>query len=183
MSGGRAEIGGAKGTRSGFINHHPLPTTRKISPISFSCPPQPSVVPTMNLIQAQAHPRNDVPAPTTIPHRHHPHPPFNHADNAFDPENLAHLLDPKRKESRAKARMLTHYLTTRRVTTRSQYCQIQLIVSTKSLTSTRYRTHTINSTSSIPPTALLSPEEEAQSLEQLILSRRSNFYLRKTGDN
>ena len=94
--------------------------------------------------QRRPYPYNHSLSPSPIPS-------LNHADNAFDPEHLAHLLDPKRKESRAKARMLTHHLTARRVTTRSQYCQIQYIVSTKSLTSTRYRPHTINSTSSTYP--------------------------------
>ncbi len=98
-----------------------------------------------------------------------PTPSLDHADNAIDPDHLAHLLDPQDKETRSEARMLAHHLTAPRITTRSRYRQAQASASTKLLTSTRYRPPTTN----LPATGPLSPDEEAQLLEQMILSRRA----------
>ena len=98
-----------------------------------------------------------------------PTPSIDHADNTLDPDHLARLLDPQDKEARSEARMLAHHLSAPRITTRSRYRHAQSTAHTKLLTSTRYRPPD----TSLPQTGPLSPEEEAQFLEQLILSRRS----------
>ncbi|KAL9100840.1 MAG: hypothetical protein Q9163_003830 [Psora crenata] len=91
------------------------------------------------------------------------------ADHALDPAQLASLLDPKDRTSRQEAHILAHHLTAPKVTTRSQYRHAQSFAGAKLLTSTRYRPEGSN----IPSHGPLSAEEEAQLLEQLILSRRS----------
>ncbi|KAL6719378.1 hypothetical protein ACLMJK_003617 [Lecanora helva] len=98
-----------------------------------------------------------------------PTPSIDPTDNAIDPEHLARLLHPPDSESRNEAHMLAHHLRTPGVTTRSQYRHAQSFADAKLLTSTRYRPPN----TSIPPTGPLSPDQEAQFLEQLILSRRS----------
>ena len=98
-----------------------------------------------------------------------PTPSVDQSDNALDPKHLAQLLDPKDQAARSEARMLAHHLNAPRVTTRSQYRHAQSSSSTKLLASTRYRP--LNT--SLPTNGPLSPEEEAQLLEQLILDRRS----------
>lgn len=110
--------------------------------------------------QRHPYPYNRSPSPTSS---------IEYADNAFDPDHLACLLDPKDKAARSEARMLAHHLSAPRVTTRSQYRHAQSSANTKLLTSTRYRPPN----TSIPLMGPLSPEEEAQFLEQLIVSRRS----------
>lgn len=98
-----------------------------------------------------------------------PIPSIGYVDNAIDPNDLARLLNPKDKATREEARMLAQHLTSTRVITRSQYRHAQSFANTKLLTSTRYRP----SDSSVPVPGPLSAEEEAQLLEQLIVSRRS----------
>lgn len=87
----------------------------------------------------------------------------------LDPNHLASLLDAKSAEKRAEARMLSHHMNSPNITTRSQYRHAQAFASAKLLTSTRYRPPH----STIPATGPLSPDDEAQLLEQIILSRRS----------
>ena len=89
-------------------------------------------------------------------------------DHALDPQHLASLLDPKDPSTRHEARMLAHHLNAPKVTTRSQYRHAQSFANAKLLTSTRYRPANSNL-----PTGKLSAEEEAQLLEHLILTRRS----------
>ncbi|KAK4697488.1 hypothetical protein P7C71_g594, partial [Lecanoromycetidae sp. Uapishka_2] len=87
----------------------------------------------------------------------------------LDPQHLSSLLDPKTSEKRAEARMLIYHMNSPKITTRSQYRHAQAFASTKLLTSTRYRP----ANSTIPANGPLTPNEEAQLLEELILSRRS----------
>ena len=98
-----------------------------------------------------------------------PTPSIDYADNAIDPDDLARLLDPKDKDTRNEARMLSYHLASSHVTTRSQYRHAQSFVNTKLLTSTRYRPSNL----SVPVTGPLSAEEEAQLLEQMIVKHRS----------
>ena len=98
-----------------------------------------------------------------------PTPSIDHADNAFDADYLASLLNPINKEARAEARMLAYHLTSPRITTRSQYRRVLSNADTKLLTSTRHRPPNTN----LPANGPLSPDEEAQLLEHLILTRRS----------
>lgn len=98
-------------------------------------------------------------------------PSIDHADNAIDPNHLARLLDPKDKDTRNEARMLSYHLTSNRIITRSQYRRAQSSANIKLLTSTRYRP----TDSSVPVIGPLSAEEETQLLEQLILNCRSKL--------
>lgn len=99
----------------------------------------------------------------------HLNPEFAIEPHPLDPSHLASLLDAKTSEKRAEARMLKHHMNAPNITTRSQYRHAQAFASAKLLTSTRYRP----ANSTIPICGPLSPEEEAQLLEQLIISRRS----------
>jgi hypothetical protein len=87
----------------------------------------------------------------------------------LDPHYLASLLDPKSPEERSTARIHAQHLSSPKVVTRSQYRNAQTIAATRLLTSTRYRPPN----SSIPTAGPLTPAEEEQLLEQLILTRRS----------
>lgn len=87
----------------------------------------------------------------------------------LDPHHLAALLNPKNQQQRSEARMLAHHLTAPTITTRSKYRHAQSFANAKLLTSTRYRP----SIPTIPSTGPLSPDEEAQLLEQIIITRRS----------
>ena len=87
-------------------------------------------------------------------------------DYALDASQLAGLLDPKDPEQRLEARMLAYHLNNDRVVTRSQYQHAQDFEKARVLTSTRYRPKGLNS-------GKLTPEEEAEVLEHLILTRRS----------
>ena len=97
-----------------------------------------------------------------------PYSPTTMTDHTLDPQHLAELLDPKDQSTRSEARMLAHHLTAPRVTTRSQYRQAQSSGNSRLLTSTRYRPTSLNL-----PSGKLSANEEAQLLEHLILTRRS----------
>jgi hypothetical protein len=121
----------------------------------------------------------DIGSGASTPTQRHPYPYHSrsksptlsndHVDNVLDPKDLARLLDPQDQQARSEARMLSHHLAATRVTTRSQYRHAQTSASTRLLTSTRYRP----SVSSVPVTGPLSAEEEAQLLEEMIVSRRS----------
>ena len=116
----------------------------------------------------------DIDSGRSTPTQSHPYPqrsrsPTPLADHALDPAHLASLLEPKDPSSRQEARMLAYHLTAPKITTRSQYRQTQSFANARLLTSTRYRPRGYN----IPTSGPLSPEEEAQLLEHLIISRRS----------
>ena len=108
----------------------------------------------------------------TRPHPERSRSPTPSMDHALDPALLASLLDPKDQTSRQEARILAHHLTAPKITTRSQYRHAQSFASAKLLTSTRYRPEGSN----IPTYGPLGPEEEAQLLEHLIISRRSETH-------
>ena len=91
------------------------------------------------------------------------------ADYALDPAHLASLLDPKDDISRREAKILAHHLTAPSITTRSRYAHAQVFANAKVLTSTRDRPPG----STVPTSGPLTPDEEAQLLEQIILSRRA----------
>ena len=71
---------------------------------------------------------------------------------------------------------LAYYLTAPRITTRSQYRRVLSNADTRLLTSTRYRPQNTN----LPANGPLSAEEEAQLLEHLILTRRSQSLPRQS---
>ena len=107
---------------------------------------------------------------STTPTQRHPHPfirePSPIVDYALDPSQLARLLDPKNPEQRLEARMLAHHLNSDRIVTRSQYRHAQDSQKARVLTSTRYRPTGL-------PSGKLSPHEEAEVLEHLLLTHRS----------
>ena len=93
-------------------------------------------------------------------------------DLTLDPSQLARLLNPKDLEERQEARMLAHHLASDSVVTRSQYRHAQDFEKAHVLTSTRYRP--IGFTPSLP-NGKLTPNEEAEILEHLLLTRRSQY--------
>lgn len=95
--------------------------------------------------------------------------PDPHDDHSLDPLHLASLLDPKTKAARQEARLLAHHLAAPSITTRSRYSHAAKFASAKVLTSSRLRPES----TSIPTSGPLTPEEEAELLEYLIISRRS----------
>ena len=92
-------------------------------------------------------------------------------DLSLDTALLARLLNPKDAEERQEARILAHHLESDRIVTRSQYHHAQEFDRAHVLTSTRYRPPGFT-TSSV--SGRLTPHEEAEVLEHLILSRRSH---------
>ena len=91
-------------------------------------------------------------------------------DNGLDPTHLAQLLDPKNQEQRQEARMLAAHLSSERIITRSQYQHDQKFQKAHVLTSTRHRPPGFVPSS---PTGRLTPQEEEQVLEYLIVTRRA----------
>jgi hypothetical protein len=91
-------------------------------------------------------------------------------DHTIDPTQLARLLNPKDPDARQEARMLAAHLSSPTILTRSQYRASETLDHTHLLTSTRYRPP------GFTPSLLngrLTPSEEAEILEFLILSRRA----------
>lgn len=91
--------------------------------------------------------------------------PFN--DTPLNPSDLAQLLHPKTPEQRAEAQALAAHLSSDTIVTRSRYQTLTQRERAKVLTST------LNRPSHFSSTHKLSPEEEAQLLEHLIISRRA----------
>ena len=91
-------------------------------------------------------------------------------DHALDSTHLAQLLDPRNPEQRQEARMLAAHLTSDRILTRSQYQHEQIFEKAHVLTSTRHRPPGFVPSS---PSGRLTPHEEEQVLEYLIVSRRA----------
>jgi len=86
-------------------------------------------------------------------------------DDAMDFSRLSQLLDPKSSEDREEAKLLSRHLQSSNIMTRSQYRKALEREEAKILTTSRYKMSGggVN----------MSPEEEEQLLEDLILSRRS----------
>ncbi|KAJ4313157.1 hypothetical protein N0V94_007086 [Neodidymelliopsis sp. IMI 364377] len=85
------------------------------------------------------------------------------ADNAIDLSRLSHLLDPKTKEDREEAMLLSRHLQSSQIMTRSQYRKVLDEDQARILTTSRYRLET---------SVNMTPEEEEQLLEDLILNKR-----------
>ncbi|KAL8705214.1 MAG: hypothetical protein Q9201_001670 [Fulgogasparrea decipioides] len=113
----------------------------------------------------------------TTPTQKHPYP-INDSrettpspDYSLDPTELARMLNPQDIEQRRETHMLAHHLSSDRIVTRSQFRQSQ----------GHSRTHLLTSSPlNRPPGFLpsnangrLTPAEEAEILEHLILSKRS----------
>lgn len=88
-------------------------------------------------------------------------------ENALDLSRLSHLLDPKSKEDREEAKLLSRHLRSPGVLTRSQYRKLLERDEAKLLTTSRYRME------GFPEHAPLTPEEEEQMLEEFVLNRRT----------
>ncbi|KUJ06900.1 ubiquitin-protein ligase-like protein [Mollisia scopiformis] len=91
-------------------------------------------------------------------------------DTPLNASDLAQLLNPKTPEQRAEAKALAAHLASDNIVTRSRYRNIVQRERAKVLTSTRHRPDNFKPSL---PSGKLTPEEEAQILEHLIISRRS----------
>lgn len=87
-------------------------------------------------------------------------------ENVFDLSRLSHLLDPKTKEDREEAQLLSRHLQNPGILTRSQYRQAVERDEARILTSSRYRMD------GFPESIHMTPEEEEILLEDFILNRR-----------
>lgn len=85
-------------------------------------------------------------------------------DYTLDLARLSHLLDPKTSEDREEAKLLARHLESSNVLTRSQYRKMREREEARILSTSRYK---------MGDAVKLSPEEEEQLLEDMILSRRS----------
>ncbi|KAI9893796.1 MAG: hypothetical protein M1814_006013 [Vezdaea aestivalis] len=85
-------------------------------------------------------------------------------DSTLDAAHLARLLDPHSLSDRTEARLLAHHLTSDRTVTRSQYTRAQNLSRSRVLTAGHHPT---------AGTSRLSPEEEEELLERLIIAKRS----------
>lgn len=85
------------------------------------------------------------------------------AEHALDLSRLSVLLDPKTKEDREEAKLLSRHLQSPQIMTRSQYQKALDRDQAKILTTSRYRLET---------SAGMTAEEEEQLLEDLILNKR-----------
>ncbi|MCJ1399708.1 hypothetical protein MMC11_002910 [Xylographa trunciseda] len=108
------------------------------------------------------------------PTQRHPNPSSRETTPGFDlpldVSHLARLLNPKDADSRSEARILAHHLASDRILTRSQYRYICGADNAHVLTSTRYRPAGFKASS---PDGKLTPFEEAELLEYLILRNRA----------
>ncbi|KAF3003511.1 hypothetical protein E8E13_004993 [Curvularia kusanoi] len=84
-------------------------------------------------------------------------------ENALDLSRLSVLLDPRTKEDREEAKLLSRHLQSPQIMTRSQYRKTLDQEQAKILTTSRYRLET---------SAGMTAEEEEQLLEDLILDKR-----------
>ena len=93
------------------------------------------------------------------------------SDLPLDTLQLARLLNPQDAEQRQEARILAHHLSSDRIVTRSQYRTLHGLNNAHVLTSTRYRPAGFRPSSE---NGRLTPFEESEILEHLILSRRGH---------
>jgi hypothetical protein len=84
-------------------------------------------------------------------------------ENALDLSRLSVLLDPRTKEDREEAKLLSRHLQSPQIMTRSQYRKTLDQEQAKILTTSRYRLETSSG---------MTAEEEEQLLEDLILDKR-----------
>ena len=92
-------------------------------------------------------------------------------DHTLDPSHLARLLNPQEAEERQEALMLAQHLTSDRVITRSQYRHMEGSDRSQLLTSNRFSRPAGFRPSR--PNGRLTPQEEAEILEHMIISNRS----------
>lgn len=92
-------------------------------------------------------------------------------DCTLDASELARLLDPQDPEQRHEAQILARHLASDRPLTRAQFQHAQNLERAHVLTSTRYRPVGFAASS---PSGKLTPNEEADLLEHLIISRRAH---------
>ncbi|CAO2654774.1 Nn.00g115070.m01.CDS01 [Neocucurbitaria sp. VM-36] len=85
------------------------------------------------------------------------------AEDAIDFSRLSQLLDPKTQDDREEAKLLARHFQSPKIMTRSQYRKALERDEAKVLNSSRYK---------LGNTIKMSPEEEEQLLEDLILSKR-----------
>lgn len=97
-------------------------------------------------------------------------------DHSLNPSKLARLLSPQNPAEREEAQILTHHLKSEQIITRSKYRHAQDFEKAHILTSTRYRPATL-------PSGHLTPQEEAEFLEHMIISRRAHHAATATGNN
>ena len=90
-------------------------------------------------------------------------------DLAFEPSQLARLLNPQDSEARDEARMLAAHLVSDRPLTRRRYQGSNASAKLQVLLSSRFRPPGFRPSS---PTGRLTPEEEAELLEYLIVKYR-----------
>ncbi len=91
-------------------------------------------------------------------------------DSTLDTGQLARLLNPLGPEEREESRVLARHLASDRIVTRSKYRGLVEREKSRVLTSTRYRPGTSEFSKN---TGKLSADDEAELLEQLIITRRS----------
>ncbi|MCJ1314144.1 hypothetical protein MMC25_007824 [Agyrium rufum] len=101
-------------------------------------------------------------------------------DLSIEPSHLASLLNPADDEHRAEARILAHHLQSDRIVTRSQHRAYSNLNKAQVLTSTRYRP---SSAARLRNSGKLSPFEEAQLLEHLIITRRAHRAATSEGES
>ncbi|CAK7218443.1 hypothetical protein SCUCBS95973_003485 [Sporothrix curviconia] len=100
-------------------------------------------------------------------------------DIAMEAPELARLLDPQSPEERAEAQALAAHLSSDKILTRSAYARFHQRRRVEVLATSRYGPAGNNSSNarrlanSFRPGARLSPDDEAQLLEQILLSRRA----------
>ncbi|CAK7239516.1 MAG: hypothetical protein STHCBS139747_000947 [Sporothrix thermara] len=100
-------------------------------------------------------------------------------DIAMEAPELARLLDPQSPEERAEAQALAAHLSSDGILTRSAYARFHQRRRAEVLATSRYGPAGNSSSNarrlanSFRPGARLSPEDEAQLLEQILLSRRA----------
>lgn len=96
-------------------------------------------------------------------------------DTPLNPTDLAQLLHPQNPEKRAEAQALSLHLRSDKILTRSRYRELVQRERAQVLTSTLQRPANFRTAD---PSGKLTPDEEAQLLEHLIISRRN--YQRST---
>ena len=98
-------------------------------------------------------------------------------DNPLSRTDLATLLNPKTPDQRADARTLAAHLSSDTIVTRSHFRALTALDRSKVLTSTLHRPQHFTSSSA---DGKLTPEEEAQILEHLIITSRNSHTNRPT---
>ena len=92
-------------------------------------------------------------------------------DTPLNPADLAQLLYPKTPEQRGEAQALAAHLSSDKILTRSRYREFTQRERARVLTSTRHRPANFIPSS---PSGPLTPREESQILEHLIITQRSS---------